>query len=111
MYRIIEKGSKVACFSVHPGCVMTEVTRNMKWWMQLGDKLATPIMMTLRKTPQEGAYSSLYAATDPVIYEDRSKWGKLLFHCKVFNRENPAGSDKDAAKRLWELSERLTGLK
>jgi hypothetical protein len=35
--------------------------------------------------------------------------GGLLFHC-VFVPVSAAGRDAEAAKRLWALSEKLTGL-
>eukprot|EP01031_Cornospumella_fuschlensis_P042967 gene42967-52511_t len=39
--------------SVHPGCVRTEVTRNMSPLMRWGDFLAAPVLSLLQKTPHE----------------------------------------------------------
>ncbi|RYG96855.1 hypothetical protein EON65_53795, partial [archaeon] len=43
--------------SVHPGCVRTEVTRNMSVFMRWGDFICSPILSLLQKTPHEGAYT------------------------------------------------------
>jgi hypothetical protein len=107
--RLLAKGKNIACFAVHPGCVRTDVTRNMSWWMQLGNKLATPIMMLLQKTPPQGAYGSICAATDPELYEDRSKWGHYFFHCQL-SKNSKVSDDEETAKKLWDVSEKLTGL-
>lgn len=103
------KGSKVFCCAVHPGCVRTEVVRGMHWVMQIGNMLAAPLMVLLQKTPEEGAYCSIYAATDPDIIEDASKKGQYFFHCAV-EPTGAAAKDSAAAKRLWEVSEQLAGI-
>lgn len=36
--------------AVHPGLVMTEVTRNFNWFVQLGNFIATPFLATVQKT-------------------------------------------------------------
>ena len=54
--------SSVTCYAVHPGCVRTEVTRHMHPLMQLGNALFAPILATLQKTPEQGAFSSVYVA-------------------------------------------------
>lgn len=102
-------GGKVKCFSIHPGCVRTEVTRNMSDFMQWGNAIAAPVMKLLQKTPPQGAYSSIFAATEPMLELDQSKWGKLFFHCELFP-ESKAAKDEEAARKLWEVSEKLTGL-
>lgn len=107
--RLIEKGSKVKCFSVHPGCVRTEVTRHMNWWMQLGNNLAAPIMLLLQKTPAQGAYCSLYCATNPELELDERYHGQYFMNCRL-TKSSPASYDIESASRLWEVSEKITGL-
>ena len=106
---IKESQKKVKCFAIHPGCVRTEVTRNMSDFMQWGNAIAAPIMMLLQKSPPQGAYSSIYAATDPELEVNEKKWGKFFFHCELFEESN-AAEDLTAAKKLWEISEKITGL-
>lgn len=105
--RLHAAGSKVRCFAVHPGCVRTEVTRNMSAFMQIGNRLAAPIMQTLQKTPSEGAYCSLHAATASELSDLRG--GEYFMNCRPV-AASEAAADETAAAQLWELSERLTGL-
>ena len=79
-------GSRVTCNAVHPGCVRTDVTRNMNAFMRIGNMLAAPIMWTLQKTGEQGAYSSIYAATSPEL---TNKGGLYLFDRDILNM-NPA---------------------
>jgi retinol dehydrogenase 12 len=97
-------GIRITCNVVHPGCVRTEVTRNMSSWVQMGNYLAAPIMMLLQKTPAQGAYCSVFAATSASIVDDG---GGYYFHCQK-ERASPHSKDEEANKRLWELSEELT---
>ena len=127
---------KVSVFGVHPGVVRTEVTRNMSWLMQLGNHLAAPIMSTMQKTPAQGAYCSVYCATDPDLVapaprcsgegegegegegrgqgsgttssEQLDLGGELFFHCKPIPL-SAAARNVEAARRLWTLSAELTG--
>ena len=104
--RMTAKGSGVTCNAVHPGCVRTDVTRNMSFIMRAGDSIATPIMSLLRKTPSEGAYTSIHVATSPDL---EGRGGMYFHHC----RPVPTGAcatDNIAHTKLWRLSEKLTGL-
>ena len=105
--RLTEKESDVKCFAVHPGVVRTEVTRHMNYFLQLGNAIFAPMLATMQKTPEQGAYSSLYTATDPELSE--SDGGELYFHCKPI-AVSAAALDKKAATRLWDISEQLTQL-
>ncbi len=105
--RLRVKGSKVRCFSLHPGCVRTEVTRNMSNFMQVGNRLAAPIMCTLQKTPAQGAYCSVHVASAPELSD--LPGGEYFFHCRSV-APSEAASNGEAATLLWTISERLTGL-
>jgi retinol dehydrogenase 12 len=105
--RLTEKGSKVKAFAVHPGVVRTEVTRHMNYFMRLGNAIFGPVLAAMSKTPEEGAYSSVFAATSPAL--DTARGGDLYFHCKVFPVSR-AAQDAKAAARLWDVSAELTGL-
>lgn len=100
------KGSTVTCNAIHPGCVNTEVTRNMGSFMRFLDLLVSPLLLLLRKTPAEGAYTSIYAATSSEL---EGVGGKYFYHCKSIPPGKCALNQEDAEK-LWQLSERLTGL-
>ena len=100
------KGSSVTCNAVHPGCVNTEVTRNLGPVMQFLATLVSPLLLLLRKTPAEGAYTSIFVATSSQI---EGVGGKYFYHCRAVRCGGCAGSVSDA-ERLWKLSEKLTGL-
>ena len=91
---------------MHPGCVRTEVTRNMNLLMRILNGFAAPFLMLLQKTPHEGAYCSIHVATAPEL---EGIGGKYFFHCKA-SLPAPCAQDPEAVDKLWRLSEKLTGL-
>jgi len=96
----------VVANSVHPGCVRTEVTRNMSKLIQLGNDLSAPLMCWLQKTPREGCFSSVFAAISPEAVaadEDGLRGGAYYFHCQ--KADMGAGVNATDAKRLWKVSE------
>lgn len=105
--RLREQGSPIKCFAVHPGCVRTTVTRHMSPTMQFLNTLFAPIVSSLQKTPEQGSYTSVYAATSPDL--DAAEGGGLYFHCQPIHASR-AASDPIAARSLWTLSEKLTGI-
>lgn len=104
--RIDQNGGRVTCYAVHPGCVRTEVTRGMHWVMRLGNQLAAPLLMLLQKTPEEGAFCSVFAASDPDLPDRAEARGGYLFHCQL-EATGAAAKDGETAKKLWEISEQL----
>lgn len=107
LYRLKAKGSKVTCNAVHPGLVRTEVTRHMHVVMQFLNYLFASFLQTLQKTPPQGAYCSLYAATDPSLNQVSGKY----FVDSVVSPLGVGARDAQARKRLWEISEEITGLR
>jgi NAD(P)-dependent dehydrogenase (short-subunit alcohol dehydrogenase family) len=93
-------GVTVNCLS--PGVVATGM---------LADYMGVPrgrraVDSTFGATPEEGAETSIYLAASPEVEGVTGKY---------FTREKPVSSsrgsyDAAAARRLWEVSERLTGL-
>jgi NAD(P)-dependent dehydrogenase (short-subunit alcohol dehydrogenase family) len=104
--RLSEAGSRITVNVVHPGCVRTEVTRNMPFFMRWGDWLASPMMKWLQKTGPEGAYCTVFAAT---AKEMAGIGGKYLFHCQL-ESFSQAAQDEKKNRKLWELSSALTDL-
>ena len=100
------KGSKVTCNSLHPGCVFTDITRDLHVIVRVANAICCPAVVPLRKSAVEGAYTSIHLATSPEI---EGTGGKYYFHCQSI----PTGlcaSDPVAAERLWRISEKLVGL-
>jgi retinol dehydrogenase-12 len=104
--RLKAEGSRVTCNVVHPGCVRTEVTRNMGVVMRAANALVAPFLLMLQKTPHEGAYCTIHVATAPEL---EGIGGRFFFHCQEITPA-PCALDAAAAEKLWRLSEKLTGI-
>jgi NAD(P)-dependent dehydrogenase (short-subunit alcohol dehydrogenase family) len=88
---------------VHPGGVATNLgAGNGRGW-----DLVHRVIMRFMKTPEEGAQTSLYAATAPEV---AGVSGAYYADCKP---KQPAAHCRDdaTARRLWAISEELTGLR
>mmetsp|Transcript_22658 Transcript_22658/g.33124 ORF Transcript_22658/g.33124 Transcript_22658/m.33124 type:complete len:387 (+) Transcript_22658:39-1199(+) len=104
--RLRSSGSNVTVNAVHPGIVLTEVTRSLNFFVRQAHALLTPLMLLVQKLPSQGAYTSVFAATSPAL---EGVSGRYLVHCKSYPVSKHA-SDPDAASKLWDVSSKLTGL-
>ncbi|KAM7421723.1 hypothetical protein PAMA_015730 [Pampus argenteus] len=100
-------GSGVSSFCLHPGVIRTELGRHVQGWFPLLGALLSLPSFLLMKTPWQGSQTTIYCAVTPGL-ETRS--GRYFSDCA--ERETaPEGRDDVVAKRLWEESARLVGLK
>jgi NAD(P)-dependent dehydrogenase (short-subunit alcohol dehydrogenase family) len=97
------KGTGVTATCMHPGAVNTRFGTNNRGPMTILFRAFKPFM----RTPEQGADTVIWLAASPEVeglsgryYADR----KPLEPKKIAN-------DPAARRRLWEESERLTGLK
>lgn len=97
------EGTNVSCFSLHPGVVQTELGRHMSLIQQL---LVLPISKLFFLSPEGGAQTTLHCALQEGL-EPLS--GRYFSGCAVA-QVSTKGRDDALAKKLWELSERLTGI-
>jgi NAD(P)-dependent dehydrogenase (short-subunit alcohol dehydrogenase family) len=96
------EGTGVTVNAVHPGFVASNFAKN-----NLG--ILKPLMSLIQLaaiSPEEGAQTSLYLATSPEV---EGVTGKYFVNKKAVI-SSPASYDEDAARKLWEISEKLTGL-
>jgi NAD(P)-dependent dehydrogenase (short-subunit alcohol dehydrogenase family) len=95
-------GSGVTSNSVHPGDVATDVVRDSSL-LRVGMQL---IARHYLLTPEEGARTSIYAATAPELARVT---GQYFAYCRA---EAPSrhALDPNAATELWRVTERLAGL-
>lgn len=96
------EGTGAVANSMHPGVVATGFGANSGGLLRLAMRLARPFLLT----PEQGADTIVYLASSP---EAASVTGRYF----VKRREvepRPAALDDGAAKRLWEVSEKLTDL-
>jgi len=97
------KGTGITTYSLHPGAVSTELLRYMPFFLQWVFRPPIGYLFPL-KTPVQGAQTTVFTAVAPNI----EKYSGMYFaDCKVKENPNPMAGDKEAAKKLWELSEKL----
>ena len=103
---MIAKGTRVTSNCAHPGCVFTDITRDLHIIVKIANALCLPTLVPLRKTAEEGAYSSIHLAICPEL---EGIGGQYFFHCSPIPT-GPCALDSIAAEKLWKISEKLVGL-
>lgn len=96
------QGSGITANCLHPGVVGTKLLADYMGVPVAGGALAR----TFGSSPEEGAATSIYLATASELEEVSGKY----FEGRRERRSSPESYDEAAARRLWEVSERLTGL-
>lgn len=109
------KGHGVRVFAVHPGMIMTQLSRHMQQedFESLSSRATSAEKMQF-KSVEQGAATSVWAATSPELAE---KGGIYLENCQI---AAPAAQDSSdgvesyaldaaSAERLWAVSEELVG--
>lgn len=94
------EGTGVTTYALHPGVVATNVWRAVPWPF---NRLIKRFMIT----EEQGAATSLYCATDPAV---AAQSGLYYDNCKIETPSSVA-QDRELALRLWQESERWTGLR
>ena len=104
------QGSGTIAVAAHPGGSNTEFSREMPTPFRQFFAIAGPVFA---QPPSKGALPSLRAATDPEVlggqYLGPDGLGGHRGHPKVV-KSSKASYDIDAQRRLWALSEDLTGV-
>jgi NAD(P)-dependent dehydrogenase (short-subunit alcohol dehydrogenase family) len=109
--RVREAGIPVRSLLVHPGWASTNLqtsapTGAMKQLMKVGNRL-------LAQSAEIGALNQLYAAVDPAAgsgcFYGPDGLGELRGYPTVVQPAESA-RNKETARRLWEVSEELTGV-
>lgn len=97
------EGTGVTVNAVHPGMVATGIWRETGGFFGRLINTVAPLFM---RTPEAGAATSIYVATAPEIEGQTG----LYFSDSKPATPSKAAQDDEAAKRLWAISEELTGL-
>ncbi len=93
-------GTGVTVNNIHPGVVNTNLGRDMS-------KIGRRFGKIFFKSPEKGAKTSIYLASSPEVEGVTGK-----YYIKKQQRESSKESyNEDYAKRLWEISAKLTKLK
>jgi NAD(P)-dependent dehydrogenase (short-subunit alcohol dehydrogenase family) len=103
------QGTKTIAAAAHPGGSRTELTRNLPTFVGAVTKLVEPLF----QGADMGALPTLRAATDPGViggqYFGPDGFGEQRGYPKVV-ASSRASHDIDAQRRLWAVSEELTGV-
>ena len=96
-------GTGVTANCLHPGVIASGFGKNQPGLFSFGAKLVAPLLWTKEK----GARTSLYLAESPEV---AGVTGKYFDSDTREISSSKVSYDRDAQRRLWELSERMTGL-
>ena len=96
------EGTGVTVNCLHPGVVRTGFGRDSHGAMKVALKLISPFMAS----PDKGAETSIYLASSPEV---QGATGQYFAKCKP-KKSSPLSYDRAVAQRLWEVSEKLTGV-
>ena len=103
--RLAAAGAATAALAAHPGTSRTELTRHLPGWMRAG-ALVVP-----NQSSAMGALPTLRAATDPGAqggeYYGPAGFGEFTGPARRV-QSSARSRDGEAARRLWDESERLT---
>ncbi|KAK0649198.1 hypothetical protein B0T16DRAFT_436190 [Cercophora newfieldiana] len=93
----------ISSYTLHPGSIETDLSRDND------EEMAATFAKVVKfwKTPDQGASTTLVAATDPALNEIK---GLYLNDCQ-FIEPTPHAKVSLSADRLWKLSEELVGEK
>ncbi len=97
--RLSDTGVTVNC--LHPGMVRTNFGKDTTGAWKLFILLSKPFMISARK----GAQTSIYLASSPEVVSVSGKY----FAKKKVKKSSKESYDESVAKRLWRISEELTG--
>ncbi|KAM4561199.1 dehydrogenase/reductase SDR family member 13-like [Fundulus diaphanus] len=97
------QGTKVTCYSLHPGGIKTELARNANSILQITVRNLGRFFF---KNPMQGSQTTLHCALQEGI-EQLS--GRYFSNCTARNVFAKARDDA-ASKKLWEISERFCGI-
>ncbi len=92
---------RVTVNCLHPGAVATRLGSNNGVWAKMLIRMLRPFF----RTPENGAATSIYLASSAEV---EGVTGKYFSDCRE-RRSSRASYDEPAAKRLWEISARMTG--
>ena len=94
------EGTNVKVVCLHPGSVITDISRNVKLWKVFAKGLVAGFFL---KTPVQGAQTTIYCALEE---HKKLQNGAYYKDCKVAKESSKVDKEEDR-KRLWEITEKL----
>jgi NAD(P)-dependent dehydrogenase (short-subunit alcohol dehydrogenase family) len=95
-------GKNVTANTLHPGAVATNIWRYAPAYVKPLLAIIKPFLLT----PRQGSETSTYLASSPEV---EGVTGKYFVKCKE-RRSSPLSNDESVARKLWDVSARLTRL-
>ncbi|NEW53649.1 SDR family NAD(P)-dependent oxidoreductase [Nocardia cyriacigeorgica] len=109
-HRLEEAGSNKRSYGVHPGVSATDLFARTETPL---DRISKPFIRLIGHAPAKAAHSTLFAATEPDA-DPNTYWGPTrLFQSQGPVEPSPStklSKNRDLQRRLWEESERFTGI-
>ncbi|WP_227998847.1 oxidoreductase [Nocardia australiensis] len=109
-HRLAESGSGKRSYGVHPGVSATDLFARTETPI---DRISKPFIRLIGHAPAKAAHSMLFAATMPDADPD-TYWGPTrLFQSRGPVKAAPStklSKNRELQRRLWEESERMTGI-
>ncbi len=113
--RLKDRG--VRANAIHPGVIMTELARHMvpDDLTMMRERAAARGTELKMKSVEQGAATSVYAATAPELEGRGGLYLEDVHVAEVDDRENAPGGvrsfavDSEAARKLWTVSEEMVG--
>jgi retinol dehydrogenase 14 len=96
-------GTGVTVNAVHPGVVRTDLGRDFKGFF----RVFLWVMWPFIRTPEKGADTAVWAATAPELEQVTGRY----FANRREAKSKPISYDESVARKLWEVSERLTEIR
>jgi NAD(P)-dependent dehydrogenase (short-subunit alcohol dehydrogenase family) len=99
-------GAGVTSNALHPGVVRTGFGKNSSGLLGNVVRVGMSAVGVFFMSPEQGAETSIYLAASPDVEGVTGKY----FERSRETLSSPLSHDRDAARRLWEVSERLCGI-
>jgi retinol dehydrogenase-12 len=96
------EGTQVTANALHPGFVASNFAKNNGGLVRLGMGIAKFFAIS----PEKGAETSIYLASSPDVEGVSGRY----FVNKQAARSDPASYNEETARKLWQVSEEMTGL-
>lgn len=96
-------GTGVTANAAHPGFVASNFAYGHNPWLRAGMLLTRPFSVS----PEKGARTSVYLASSPDV---AGVTGQYFAKCRPI-RSSAASYDREAARRLWDVSAEIVGLR
>jgi NAD(P)-dependent dehydrogenase (short-subunit alcohol dehydrogenase family) len=108
--RLEKAGFETLSVAAHPGLSITDILRKVPKWLLF---ISQPVTALFTHSPAKGALPILNAAIGPDVKggeyygpQGRNEWKGD----PGLAGSTPLSNDKEVARRLWEVSEKLTGI-